>query len=109
METSPATIHFSITFLAARYVPFGQGDIFGNTVQEFGKVASIWVMCPFHPVIFPLKLWQDGQHAKTTMDTEVIWKMESPAKTVNQKHKKKPDDQGVFMAALNVDLQTFTV
>lgn len=25
----------------------------------------------------------------TTIDTEMIWKMEEPAKTVNQKHKKR--------------------
>lgn len=71
-------------------------------------------MCPFHPVIFPLsslrKPKQDGRHAKTTVDTEVMWKMEEPAKAVNQeKKKKKPDNQGVFIVALKADLQTFFV
>ena len=39
-----------------------------------------------------------------TMDTEMIWEMEAPAKALNLKHKKKTDDQGAFRVALNADL-----
>ena len=67
-------------------------------------------MCPFHPSIFPLssslKPGRDTWYTKTTMDIKVIRKVEAPAKMMNQKRKKKSDNQGVFVADLNADFQT---